>query len=333
SYNWVDSPNPTIIVPGDPRIWRDMEMPMTVPLDSGTNFIDQNGHRMNNLTLLPLIRAVQDLTGQGVTEKFDWPSADFVADRGRLRKLLAWSVGLSDQWRIDTQLAGANTVLLSGRAPVTKETSGRSRSYAFNYREASTYPVPGLENEYSHHRIIAYNFDGLRMVVRFEVDASLPYDTTPPSHSSYLPTSSKGVEKRRTSDPLDVRIIRAGSSEVPQTHLLEIKAHNTSMKWSKMYPQPYLSQTPYVYHASHDQGTFTHVRKFTLGQNELTEVEKDAQEGFKKLRKLLGYIKSLVLKHGAARISLVCEGRILSVYRIPQGENCLPDDALALFVA
>jgi hypothetical protein len=117
-------------------------MPMTVPLDSGTNFIDQNGHRMNNLTLLPLIRAVQDLTGQGITEKFDWPSADFIADRGRLRKLLAWSVGLSDQWRIDTQLAGANTVLLSGRAPVTKETSGRSRSYAFNYREASTYPVP-----------------------------------------------------------------------------------------------------------------------------------------------------------------------------------------------
>lgn len=131
-------------------------MPMAVPVDSGKNFIDQNGHRMKKFTLLPLVRAVQDLTGQGVTERFDWPSVDIVTDRGRLRKLLAWAGGLSDKWRIDTQLAGANTVLLSGRAPVTKETIGRSSSYGFNYEDASTYPISGLENEPSHHRIIAY---------------------------------------------------------------------------------------------------------------------------------------------------------------------------------
>ena len=129
---------------------------MSVPLDSGRNFIDQNGHRMKKFTLLPLIKAVQDLTDQGTTQKLDWPSVDFVTDRGRLRKLLTWVVGLSDEWRIDTQLAGANTVLLSGHAPVTIETSGRSTSYGFNYEDASTYPVPGLENEPSHHRIITY---------------------------------------------------------------------------------------------------------------------------------------------------------------------------------
>jgi len=127
---------------------------MSVPLDSGKNFIDQNGHRMKKSPLLPLIRAVQDLTDQGVTQKFDWPSVDFVTDRGRLRRLLAWAVGLSDKWRIDTELAGANTVLLSGRAPVTKETSGRSTSYGFNFEDASTDPVPG--NGTGHHRIVAY---------------------------------------------------------------------------------------------------------------------------------------------------------------------------------
>ena len=61
---------------------------MTLPLDSGKDFINQNGHRMEDFTLLPLMRAVQDLTDQGVTQKFDWPSVDFVTDRGRLRKLL-----------------------------------------------------------------------------------------------------------------------------------------------------------------------------------------------------------------------------------------------------
>ena len=131
-------------------------MPMIIPVDSGMNFIDQNGHCMKKLTLLPLIKAVQDLTDQGATQKFDWPSVDFVTDRGRLRKLLSWATGLSDEWRIDTQLAGANTVLLSGHAPVTKETSGRSYSYGFNFEEASTYAISGLENEPSHHRIITY---------------------------------------------------------------------------------------------------------------------------------------------------------------------------------
>jgi hypothetical protein len=131
-------------------------MPMRVPVDNGKNFIDQNGHRMKKFTLLPLIKAVEDLTTQGATRKFDWPSVDFVADRGRLRKLLAWAAGFSDEWRIDTQLAGSNTVLLSGSPPVTKERHGRSDSYGFNYEKVSTYPAPGVENESGHYRIIAY---------------------------------------------------------------------------------------------------------------------------------------------------------------------------------
>ena len=331
-------------------------MPMTIPVDSGKNFIDQNGHRMKKLTLLPLIKAVQDLTDQGVTQKFDWPSVDFVTDRGRLRKLLAWATGLSDEWRIDTQLAGVNTILLSGHAPVTKETSGRSYSYGFNFEEASTYAISGLENESSHHRIVTYvrtidpgwriidpqriqNFDGLRMVVRFEVDACLPYDTTSSGPPSIRPPSSRrGMKKKSSSGPSsntpNVKIVRAGSANVPQTHLLEIKTHGgPRLNWPKTYPQLYLSQTPHIHHAFHKNGTFTHVSKFTLGQRELADVDENAQEGFKKLRKLLDHIKSLVLKHGTTRMSLVCVGKTLCMYQIPQGESCLPADALALFVA
>ena len=131
-----------------------------------------------------------------------------------------------------------------------------------------------------------------------------------------------------------MRILRGGSSDVPQTHLLEIKTHKTmkSTRWSRTYPQLYLSQTPHVYHAYHNNGTFTNINKFTLGQRELVGIDKSAQEGFKKLRKLLGCIRSLVHKHGATRVSLVCVGKTLSVYKIPKGESCLPEDALALFV-
>ena len=129
---------------------------MAVPLDSGEDFIDQNGHRMEDYTLLPLIRAVQDLTDQGVTQQFDWPSVDIVTDRGRLRKLLSWVTGRSDRWRIDTQLAGANTVLLTGRPQVTRGTNDQDACYGFSFKEASTYPAPGLGDEPGHHRIVTY---------------------------------------------------------------------------------------------------------------------------------------------------------------------------------
>jgi hypothetical protein len=185
------------------------------------------------------------------------------------------------------------------------------------------------------------SFGGLRIVVRFEVDACLPYDASSSSPPSNHPATSKVVAKKKSSsgsssNSLDVKILRAGSHEVPQTHLVEIKTHNGSrrtMRWSKTYPQLYLSQTPHVYHAFHNSGTFTLVEKFTLGQSNLTDIDESAQEGFKKLRKLLGSLKSLVAKHGARRVSLVCVGKTLSVYRMPQGESCLPEDALALFVA
>ena len=128
---------------------------MNVPPDSGWHLIDQNGYRMGRLTLLPLIRAVQDMSVQGLKPEFDWKSVDFVTARSPLRMLLDWAAGTSASWRIDTQLAG-QAVLFSGCAPVTRMKIGGPTSYGINFEEASTYPAPGLENAPSHHRIITY---------------------------------------------------------------------------------------------------------------------------------------------------------------------------------
>ena len=177
------------------------------------------------------------------------------------------------------------------------------------------------------------------MIVCFKVNAYLPYDASTLAPPSRNPAIGRRATKKKmplglSSNPPDVNIIRVGSSKVPQTHLVEIKTHsNTYLNWPNTYPQLYLSQTPHVHHAFHKKGRFTSIKKFVLGQSELVDVDKNAQVGFKKLRKLLGHIHSLVLKHGVTRISLVCVDKMLSVYRIPPGESCLPKDALALFVA
>lgn len=123
------------------------------------DFIDQNGHRMKRrFTLLPLISAVQNSATRErkITPKFDWSSVDFVADRNSLRKLVAWANNKSGCWRIDTQLAGSKTVLLSTCPRTTKQTSGWSESYGYSFEKACTQPAPGCESGTGHHRIVTY---------------------------------------------------------------------------------------------------------------------------------------------------------------------------------
>ena len=143
---------------GSPPIWAEKPTPLTVPRDSGTDFIDQNGYRMKGkFLLLPLIRAVQvSTTRNKVGSKFDWSSVDFVADSKCLRKLFAWAHGRSDHWRIDTQLAGNNTVLMNSWLLGTRQTSGWSESHGFNFEKAFTHPAPGCEGGTGHCRIVAY---------------------------------------------------------------------------------------------------------------------------------------------------------------------------------
>jgi hypothetical protein len=143
---------------GSPPIWAEKPTPLTVPRDSGKDFIDQNGYRMRRkFTLLPLIKAVQTVKARKkAASKFDWSSVDFVTDRGGLQRLVAWANNKSGQWRIDTQLAGDKTVLISVWSPATRETSGLSNSYGFSFERACTHPAPGCENGTGHHRIVTY---------------------------------------------------------------------------------------------------------------------------------------------------------------------------------
>jgi len=190
SYNWIEATVPSIIVPGEfrssatlsahpphfrvsidltylqpgsPRVWADRSLPRSVAVDHGYDFVDQNGHRMGSITLLPLIRAVQEVEIQSGTkeeDKFDWSSVDFVTDRNGLRKLLRWINYTSGDpprdFRIDIQLAGSKTVLMNRWEQITKEQPGTRRSYGFNFEESMTNPSPGCERSTGYHRIVTY---------------------------------------------------------------------------------------------------------------------------------------------------------------------------------
>jgi hypothetical protein len=203
---------------------------------------------------------------------------------------------------------------------------------------------------------IPQDLNGLRMVVRFEVDACIPpeeitssgpgattnvddligalanVDLTPKSES----TSTPNISKANTVPKLTVL---AAGSEVPQSAIVELttRSVNRAMDydWKESYPQLYLSQTPHHFLAVHERGRFVRVDKRKLGSSELREVMKDViQPDLKKLRRLLDLIKELVFEHGQrGRLSLVCQGGELKVFERTEQKSCLPDEFMDKFSA
>jgi hypothetical protein len=168
-----------------------------------------------------------------------------------------------------------------------------------------------------------WDFGGLKMVVRFEVDACLPFRTTrshrnfehatnktrrtrdtkpTPSRSAWevdtpLPSIIRTVKKPTLRFPR-VAVIRAGS-RVPQSHLIELKTYSKAGKeWSRSYPQLFLSQTPHIYYGVHKNGRISEIKKFSLGEPHLRPIDQNAQVGFKKLEAALATIQALVVKYG-----------------------------------
>jgi hypothetical protein len=342
-------------------------MPFTVPQDSsGIVFVDQNGYRMKSMPLLPLIKAVEFMPRtQGRSDRdVHWPSVDFVTDRSNLRKLMRWIDGYAGRaFRIDAQLAGNGTVLLSRWETRARE-QGLPTSYGFNFEEASTTPAAGCEGTTSHHRIVKYvsltehlyrdiancsirqNFGGLSMIVRFEVDAFIPPVASPVKDIDFpdrleVPepstTCSLAVPSPLSSaDQRNPLTILQGGAMVPQSSLIEVKSSSqksaTKQKWAEIYPQLYLSQTPWLYKAIHRDGQFYTIRKTQLGSSELADVAVRSKLRFQKLRLALQVIKNIVIKSGAqGRLSLVLENRELVVFNRRSEASCLPKDIMALF--
>ena len=204
------------------------------------------------------------------------------------------------------------------------------------------------------------------MVVRFEVDACLPSNDPKPkatigSHFAddsdddddddddddeallgALSGLSIGTSSQSTTmtspSPLtssDLKIFRAGT-RVPQSDLIELTTRSeisaANFDWNDAYPQLYLSQTPHHYLAVHRSGTFFSIAKRRIGERDLVMIESRTQPAFRKLRKILGEIQTMVKKGGTnGRISLVCKDGVLKVHERISRESCLPKDSLALF--
>ena len=182
------------------------------------------------------------------------------------------------------------------------------------------------------------------MVVRFEVDACIPppgkYPRRSVSNIDEITNSMNAISLSQASlsSPFNAQLtVREGGSEVPSTAVVELTTRSvTSMKrgydWKEAYPQLFFSQTAHHILAIHQRGCFTEIQKRKLSSDEIKAVEKEAQGNLKRLRNVLDTIKEIVIAHGKkGRLSLVCVGGELKIFKRTSDESCLPESAIALF--
>ncbi|TBU44042.1 hypothetical protein BD309DRAFT_959331 [Dichomitus squalens] len=371
SYNWVEEASPTIIVPGSPAEWRDRPFPYRVPFDTDFRFVDQNGYRMGQAScLLPLFRAVDVVAEENADTSLDWSSIDIITDRNGLRKLMRWlqysegAVGTGlKEFRIDLQLAGRKTVLMSRWEKRTRENADPPRSgCGSNFEKESTRPATGCERSTGHHRIVQYDMGGLKMIVRCEVDACIPEPssvgtrtraTFPQSNpratssnvddltdmlSSLNVTRSTSTSATSTiTKSTDITVIHAGVQR-PQSSIVELTTRSVrtidDFDWTEQYPQLLLAHVPHVFLAVHERGNFERIKKHELGAAEFRNVENNArlQRAFRQLVGVLRTVQNLAKEHGRrGRLSLVCRDGRLEVFERTTDQGAIPDSELERF--
>ncbi|GJE88252.1 hypothetical protein PsYK624_043350 [Phanerochaete sordida] len=345
SYNWVDSRDPTILVPGSPGVWRSLPMPFRVRPDSGLVYIDQNGARAPSCPLLPLFRAADTMKERrGVDTVDDWSAVDVVTDRNNLRKLLSWlgSGARREDFRIDVQLAGARTLLFQRWEPRASEIVGEGRGFGHSYEEHCTTTPPGLERWKStgHHRVISYDLAGMKLVVRFEVDACYPSTPAGEDTSDALADALSSLSVSRPSAEAGglassgVTVVEAGTV-VPQSSLIELKTRSVrnadSFDWADAYLQLYLGQTPHSIMGVHQFGTFEERREKKLDSASLKHVARTQQRYLQQLGQLLGQIQRLVVERGDAKLSVLCRSGVLQLVERQSTGLLLPLEVLERF--
>ncbi|KAG8935327.1 hypothetical protein FRC01_003079 [Tulasnella sp. 417] len=324
SYSWVEAANgPTILVPSSPPVWT-KESPQRVPADTGTRFSDQNSARMGPKLspLIPIFASIDHMEAD-----VDLGSFDFITDRNNLLKLLHWATNAEeyDDFRIDVELGG-KTCFLTRTDENDIDVIEGFRGYGEEYHKAVTKWPKGSEGATGHHRAISIDLDGVKILLRFEIDARVEIqedskdskddvDDLADALSSLLTSSSKASAKK-TSSFAGLTVKSSGDKAmIPQSSIMKLKtrAEHKPLNMDDVGPQIYLSQTPHLYLAKHVRGDFQPAQRI-LPDNDKIELQ------LGKLREALLDIVEVVREQAQGEgLCLVCVDRKLELYKRKPG--------------
>ncbi|KAL2822294.1 hypothetical protein BDW59DRAFT_180929 [Aspergillus cavernicola] len=344
SYNWIEASAPTIAVPGSPSLWTPPTATQKqVKRDSGLVYIAQNAARHPECPLEPLFRALYK-----THPSFNIRGVDLVTDRNNIRKLLSFinpttaKNGL-EPFSIEVEVIN-NTAIFCRSETKTVEVIGPHQFRGHGHEFEKAYTTEQIEGSTGHHRVISYQFGGMKLVVRYETDGYIARPSKPLTASTknfqvddnlYGLLGSLSLSSRKpacaASDKSALMIMTEGQA-VPIDTTLEIKTR-TSRKLipiQEVLPQLWASQTPNLIRAYHTNGLFVRPEVEDV-TGELKAWEEDHRADLGNLAALIKNIVSVVKEIGGkAVVKYERQSNKLVVYK-NEGKSLLPDDLYAKF--
>lgn len=280
---------------------------------------------------------------------------DVLTNRNSLRKFFDFCKGrVQESFRVNLHMV-SDTLIIERCVRSTSEfLYGSSGSgFGHNFEKVATRLPQGLENSSGHHRVLRYDFGGLKCAVRFEVDATYDDpDTVGESERKVSKSESYGEEvaslattfssiavdkagSRSTGGSADTIPRGAGTDQASVAELKSRKDHRSKPK-PDWLPQLWLGRTRYLITGHHENGTFDDVRVHDL-RDELEAWEKNEanQEALQKMAVLLSRLGDIVRTNEAKSCVALCEKAVkpytLRIHASTSGKGPLPASVVEKF--
>jgi hypothetical protein len=287
SYNWSEDEKGVMIIPGAPRIFRNLNHLFQLKKNVHEQMVDENRYHQAEYPLESLFRAVKLCTPE-----LDYNNIDFVTDRNNLRKLFNFVDKSADKsFRIDFQKIG-NFIVLIRNEEKTKEICN---DYGKDFEEKVTIPDPDYLVQGSHRRVVKYNFGSLKMLVRFEVDCVEKNVTTARNDlcSAISKINLNSALKFPDSQLLYKKLGEFKNNEILMELTTKSNFNNEfpKHKWNQLF----FSRTNFLVIGWHQRGFLRNINKYNF--NEVTERSgrrtNSTISSLKKLHYLLKKIKKI----------------------------------------
>lgn len=323
---------------------------MTVKPDSGRHFIDQNANKIPDYPFEVVFQAAE-LMNPAV--RFD--EIDVLTNRNSLRKFFTFCKGRAqDSFRVNLHLVHDTLIIERCVKSTTEFLYGSGNSgFGHNFEKAVTRLPQGLENSSGHHRVLRYDFGGLKCAVRFEVDASYDDPSTlgeterqvskAQSNGEEIASlatafSSMAVNKTGsgpTGGSADMIRRGAGTEQASVAELKSRKDHRSKPK-PEWLPQLWLGRTRYLITGHHEKGIFDEVHVHDLREQlEAWEKNEANQEALQKMAVLLSRLRDVVRANEAKPCVVLCEKAVkppvLRIHASTSGKGPLPASVMEKF--
>ncbi|KAI9712048.1 MAG: hypothetical protein M1820_001757 [Bogoriella megaspora] len=307
SYNWLNSKNPIIKVPGLPPAWTPLKHPQRLQRDRGTYFRDKNAARYADFPMEPAVRAIFIENPSFASSKID-----LVACSSTIGNLLRFVRKAGKAFRFLIQVVGS-TVFLIRKERSPREIIPDVRGYGHSFPEMYTTWEGVAKDSASYQRIIQYKFAGLDILLRFESDGYLrdlagSDAASSKAHSLLSPNKDLGksdpdalvdvlegasVGQKLPASNTALEIISADNRRnIPQEALFDLKTRSTRKIDDDIMidelPRLWVAQIPNFILAFHDSGVFRDIRTIHV-RDQVSEWEADNQA-------VLGHLAALIQK-------------------------------------